>query len=285
MNDLHLHELSSKNSHSMPNVSKKADHVEKTYSEGLAKKILASIGGLSLAAGGITLGATSGGFAIPIGGALASAGIASAYQGIEKAYRNKPLDASEYVSDVGLGAVIGVLTGGLGVAGEMVALNVAHNTLKIGVSKEGIQTATRALVGASAKSFNEFKKCLLRKKKWSDFGVERNYDGTVSRKATLLSWFSDIAVSTLGGSTIHISSKFSKVFDENLTRIAFEAEKVLVDKAIEYVKNEDEHEETETDTEIKEDESKLSDYDLVSEFEDYEIISLDDEALLEIKKA
>jgi hypothetical protein len=188
----------------------------------IAQKAFATVGGIGLAVGGLALTVFSGGLLIPVGGAMMGAGISSTFQGVEKTIKNERISGTGYCADVAFGAVTGVLTGGIGAAGEAVATNVAKQgakeVVKVGAKKLVIRTAAGGIAGITSKAVDEVKMCTTTDKKWSDFGKTLDKNGEENGTAT--SWAMSAVVGGLGGVGGHISSNATKQVSSGVTKSA-----------------------------------------------------------------
>ena len=188
----------------------------------VTQKALASVGGVGLVIGGLALTILSGGWLIPIGGAMMGAGISSTYQGVEKSIKKERISGVDFCADVAFDAATGVLTGGIGAAGETVAAKVvqqgAKEVVKAGAKKLAIRTAAGAVAGVASKVVDETKECLTTDKKWSQFGQTLDENGEVSGTGTFVSWATSTVVGGLGGVGGHISSSASQQVTSSLTQ-------------------------------------------------------------------
>jgi len=188
----------------------------------VTQKVLATAGGVGLAVGGLALTIFSGGLLIPVGGAMMGAGISSTYQGVEKTIKNERINGAGFCADVAFGAVTGVLTGGVGAAGEAVAANVVKQGAKevamVGAKKLAIRTAAGAVAGVTSKAVDEIKACTTTDKKWSDFGKTLDQNGEENGTAT--SWAMSAVVGGLGGVGGHISSNATKQVSSGVAKSA-----------------------------------------------------------------
>jgi hypothetical protein len=185
---------------------------------GAVTKAGAVVGEIGAAAGGLALAILSGGLLIPVGGALMGAGISSAYQGVEKTIKH------ERIKGVGFGAVTGVLTGGIGASGELIAAKVAQQGAKTfavaGAKKLAVRTATGVVAGVVSKVVDETKECTTTDKKWSDFGQTVDENGKVKGTATATSWAISAVVGGLGGIGGHIGSNATKQVSSGIAKSA-----------------------------------------------------------------
>jgi hypothetical protein len=147
------------------------------------------------------------------------AGISSAYQGIEKTIKKERLNTVEFVADVGFGATSGVLTGGIGSVGEVVASNVAKAGAKI-----GFRVLSGALAGMGSKVVNEIKEIATTEKKLKNFGQTLDKDGNVNKAGTIISWVSSATVGMVGVGSTELSSNLThgvkSGLEKCLTRVA-----------------------------------------------------------------
>lgn len=161
----------------------------------VTQKGLALTTGFAMAAGGLVLTLGTGGLAIPLGGSLMGAGISSAYQSIEKTIKGERINGAEYCLDVGFSAVTGVLTGGIGASGEVIAATAT----KVGAQKLAIRATTGVVTGVASKVIEEVKVCSTAEKNWSDFGKVVDEGGNTSVKGTAAAWAVSMAAGLVGG--------------------------------------------------------------------------------------
>ncbi|CAF4286889.1 unnamed protein product, partial [Rotaria magnacalcarata] len=57
-------------------------------------------------------------------------GVSSTWNGAEKAIKGERINGKTFALDVAFGAITGVTTGGIGVAGEVIATNVVKQGVK-----------------------------------------------------------------------------------------------------------------------------------------------------------
>ncbi|CAF1617725.1 unnamed protein product [Rotaria magnacalcarata] len=177
-----------------------------------SQKGVAIIGGLAFAIGGLFFAISTGGVGpILLGGAMLGGGVSSTWNGAEKAIKGERINGKTFALDVAFGAITGVATGGIGVAGEVIATNVVKQGVKevakVGVKKLAVRAATGAVTGVAAKAIDEVKQCSTTDKKW-------NEDGTVA------SWVTSAAVGALGGVGSHVSSNLSKSVTSGIAKSA-----------------------------------------------------------------
>lgn len=144
----------------------------------VTQKGLAIGGGAALVIGGLALTICTGGLgAILVGGAMLGAGVSSTFNGAEKAVKGERINGKTYVADVAFGAVTGVVTGGMGAAGETIAANVvkqgAKEVAKAGAKKLAVRATTGLVTGVASKAIEEVKQCSTTDKKmvrlWKKF--------------------------------------------------------------------------------------------------------------------
>lgn len=161
----------------------------------IAQKGLSILGGIGMVAGGLALTIGTGGLAVFAGGAMIGAGMSSTFQGVEKSIKNERLSAGEYCGDVAFGALTGVITGGVGAAGEVVVGKVATE----GVKQVAVRAGTGAVSGLAAKTVSEVKACTTGEKEWSEFGKAYDKNGDCSVRSTVTSWTTSAVTGSLGG--------------------------------------------------------------------------------------
>ncbi|CAF1150790.1 unnamed protein product, partial [Adineta ricciae] len=149
----------------------------------------------------------------------------STWNGAEKAIKQERISGKEYVADVAFGAATGVVTGGVGVAGETVAVNVvkqgAKEVAKAGAKKLAVRATTGAVVGLTSKAIDEVKQCSTADKKWRDYG--KSFDRNGKPNGTTTAWVGSALGGGLGGVGSHVSSslvtKMTSPVAESITRV------------------------------------------------------------------
>ncbi|CAF1155084.1 unnamed protein product, partial [Adineta ricciae] len=149
----------------------------------------------------------------------------STWNGAEKAIKQERISGKEYVADVAFGAATGVVTGGVGVAGETVAVNVvkqgAKEVAKAGAKKLAVRATTGVVVGVTSKAIDEVKQCSTTDKKWRDYG--KSFDRNGKPNGTTTAWVGSALGGGLGGVGSHVSSslatKMTSPVAESITRV------------------------------------------------------------------
>ena len=92
---------------------------------------------------------------------MAGASISSVWDGAEKAIKDERMNGKSYACNVAFGAVKGLVTGGVGAEGEVIANNMvksgATEVEKVGAQKLSIRTAAGTVSGVAAKIIDEVK--------------------------------------------------------------------------------------------------------------------------------
>ena len=191
----------------------------------IAEKVICAGAGAGVATLGLALTIASCGVAAPIGGAIMGAGISSTWHGFEKMIDGERISKRSYCADVGFGAVSGLVTGGIGAAGETIAANAVKQGAKVGAKKLAVRAVTGAVAGFTSKAVDEVKQCSTTNKQWSDYG--KNFDAQGNQNGTVFSWVTSAAVGGLGGASTHVSSNLTKFVPtgvaKSVTRVAVSA--------------------------------------------------------------
>ena len=92
---------------------------------------------------------------------MAGASISSVWNGAEKAIKDERMNGKSYAYNVAFGAVKGLVTGGVGAGGEVIANNMVKSSAteveKVGAKGLAIRTAAETVSGVAAKIIDEVK--------------------------------------------------------------------------------------------------------------------------------
>lgn len=168
----------------------------------LNTKIVATSVGVATAVSGLAITVLSSGIALPLmGSVLLSAGVSSSFQGVDKIIKNETIKPTDFASDVGLGAVIGGFTGGIGAASLVVLGSLAKNI--------AIRSAIGAVTNFGAKAISELKECASNQKDWKDFGKKLNIDG--QEWGSVTSWITAGTVGAIGGVSGYFAGNLNSI--------------------------------------------------------------------------
>ena len=94
---------------------------------------------------------------------MAGASISFVWNGAKKAIKDERIHGKSYACNIAFGAVKGLVTGGVGAEGGVIANNIvksgATEVEKVGAQKLAIRTAAGAVSGIAAKIVDKVKQC------------------------------------------------------------------------------------------------------------------------------